>query len=117
MTAVRSSLVPHAVLLIPLRAKKCILVAQQHKQKQSVKADLAIYMWSSTFSFWVVHEYNFQKVDFSLCAEMVDFFKDVTYFNVMIYHIFIFFVVKRYDNYFNEDLLHANITAVTLQVT
>ena len=28
--AVRSSLVPHAVLLMPLRAEKCILMVQQH---------------------------------------------------------------------------------------
>ena len=42
-TAVRSSLVSHAVLLMPLRAEKCILVVQQHWQKVSVKADLAIY--------------------------------------------------------------------------
>ena len=32
-TAVRSSLVPHAVLLMPLKAKKCILVVQQLWQK------------------------------------------------------------------------------------
>ena len=30
-TAVRSSLVPHAVLLVPFRAKKCILVVLQHQ--------------------------------------------------------------------------------------
>ena len=27
-TAIRSSLVPHAVLLMPLKAEKCIIVAQ-----------------------------------------------------------------------------------------
>ena len=36
-TGVRSSLVPHAVLLIPFRTIKCTLV------ELSVKADLAIY--------------------------------------------------------------------------
>ena len=30
-TAVRSSLVPHAVLLMPLKAEKCILVVSQHR--------------------------------------------------------------------------------------
>ena len=30
-TAVRSSLVPHAVLLMPLRGEKCILVVLQHR--------------------------------------------------------------------------------------
>ena len=30
-TAVRSSLVPHAVLLMPLRTEKCILVVLQHR--------------------------------------------------------------------------------------
>ena len=29
-TAVRSSLIPHAVLLMPLRAEKCIFVVLQH---------------------------------------------------------------------------------------
>ena len=29
-TGIRSIMVPHAVLLIPLRAEKCILVVQQH---------------------------------------------------------------------------------------
>ena len=33
MTAVRSSLVPHAILIMPLRAKKCALMIQQHWQK------------------------------------------------------------------------------------
>ena len=31
MAAVRSSLVPHAVLLMPLRAEKCIIVIRQHR--------------------------------------------------------------------------------------
>ena len=31
MAAVRSSLVPHAVLLMPLRAEKCILAVLQHR--------------------------------------------------------------------------------------
>ena len=30
-TAIRSSLVPHAVLLMPLRAEKCILMVLQHR--------------------------------------------------------------------------------------
>ena len=42
-TAVRSSLVPHAVLLMHPRTMKCTLVVSQHRQKPSVKADLAIY--------------------------------------------------------------------------
>ena len=42
-TAIRSSLVPHVVLLMPFKAEKCILVVQQHQQKPSLKADLAIY--------------------------------------------------------------------------
>ena len=50
MTAVRSSLVPHAVLLIPLRAKKCILMVQQHHQKAVCKSRLA---WSSLVKYLV----------------------------------------------------------------
>jgi len=34
---------PHAVLFIHFKVKKCTLVVQQHQQKLSVKADLAIY--------------------------------------------------------------------------
>ena len=30
-TAVMSSLVPHAVLLVPLRVEKCIIVVSQHR--------------------------------------------------------------------------------------
>ena len=42
-TAVRNSLVPHAVILMLLRAKKCILIVQQHQQKSFVKVDMAIH--------------------------------------------------------------------------
>ena len=56
MTAIRSSLVPNAVLLMSLRAEKCILVVKQHRQKPSVKPDPAIYDQVRTSYFWEVHE-------------------------------------------------------------
>ena len=49
--ATRSSLVPHAVLLMPLRAKKCILVAQQHRQKAICKSRIG-HLWSSNWCFY-----------------------------------------------------------------
>ena len=61
MTAVRSSLIPYAVLLMPLKAEKCIFMVLQHWQK-------AVYESRSTWFIWVVHESNFHawtKVDFS----------------------------------------------------
>ena len=42
-TASRSSLVSHAVLLMPLRAKKCMSWFSSISRKTSVKADLTIY--------------------------------------------------------------------------
>ena len=53
-----SSLVPHAVLLMPVRAEKYILMAQQHWQKAIYESRLG-HLWSSTLCFWVVHECNF----------------------------------------------------------
>ena len=58
-TAARTlSLVPYAVLLMPLRAKKCILVVHQHRQKAVCKSRLG-YQWSSNWCFLIVHECNF----------------------------------------------------------
>ena len=42
-TGLSSSLVPHAVLLMPLRTMKCPLWFHSINKKPSVKADLAIY--------------------------------------------------------------------------
>ena len=45
-TAVRSSLVPHAFLLMPLKTEKCILVAQQYQQKVICES-IPGHIWSS----------------------------------------------------------------------
>ena len=74
MTGVRSSLVPHAVLLMPLRAEKFILIAQQYWQTAICESKPG-HLWSSTYVldsyFWVMHECSFHvqtKVDLSLCG-------------------------------------------------
>ena len=54
-TAVRSSLVPHAVLLTHPRTMKCTLVVSQHWQKAVCKSRPGNLL-SSTWCFWIVHE-------------------------------------------------------------
>ena len=63
-TAVRSSLVPHAVLLTHPRTMKCTLVVSQHRQKAVCKSrpgNLLSIVWC----FWIVHEcaYHVQAKD------------------------------------------------------
>ena len=54
-TAVRSSLVPHAVLLTHPRTMKCTLVVSQHRQKAVCKSRPGNLL-SSAWCFWIVHE-------------------------------------------------------------
>ena len=63
-TAVRSSLVPHAVLLTHPRTMKCTLVASQHRQKAVCKSRPGNLL-SGTWCFWIVHEcaYHVQAKD------------------------------------------------------
>ena len=63
-TAVRSSLVPHAVLLTHPRTMKCTLVVSQHRQKAVCKSRPGNLL-SSTWCFWTVHEcaYHVQAKD------------------------------------------------------
>ena len=65
-TAVRSSLVPHAVLLThPMaRTMKCTLVVSQHRQKAVCKSRPGN-LSSSAWCFWIVHEcaYHVQAKD------------------------------------------------------
>ena len=53
--AVRSSLVPHAVLLTHPRTMKCTLVVSQHRQKAVCKSRPGNLL-SSAWCFWIVHE-------------------------------------------------------------
>ena len=63
-TAVRSSLVPHAVLLAHPRTMKCTLVVSQHRQKAVCKSRPGNLL-SDTWCFWIVHEcaYHVQAKD------------------------------------------------------
>ena len=63
-TAVRSSLVPHAVLLTHPRTMKCTLVVSQHRQKAVCKSRPGNLL-SSAWYFWIVHEcaYHVQAKD------------------------------------------------------
>ena len=63
-TAVRSSLVPHAVLLTHPRTMKCTLVVSQHQQKAVCKSRPGNLL-SSAWCFWIVHEcaYHVQAKD------------------------------------------------------
>ena len=63
-TAVRSSLVPHAVLLTHPRTMKCTLVVSQHRQKAVCKSRPGNLL-SSAWCFWIVHEcaYHIQAKD------------------------------------------------------
>ena len=63
-TAVRSSLVPHAVLLTHPRTTKCTLVVSQHRQKAVCKSRPGNLL-SSAWCFWIVHEcaYHVQAKD------------------------------------------------------
>ena len=63
-TAVRSSLVPHAVLLMHSRTMKCTLVVSQHRQKAVCKSRPGNLL-SSAWCFWIVHEcaYHVQAKD------------------------------------------------------
>ena len=63
-TAVRNSLVPHAVLLMHPRTMKCTLVVSQHRQKAICKSRPGNLL-SSTWCFWIVHEcaYHVQAKD------------------------------------------------------
>ena len=63
-TAVRSSLVPHAVLLTHPRTMKCTLVVSQHQQKIVCKSRPGNLL-SGTWCFWIVHEcaYHVQAKD------------------------------------------------------
>ena len=63
-TAVRSSLVPHAVLLTHPRTMKCTLVVSQHRQKAVCKSRPGNLL-SSVWCFWIVHEcaYHVQAKD------------------------------------------------------
>ena len=51
----RSSLVPHAVLLTHPRTMKCTLVVSQHRQKAVCKSRPGNLL-SGTWCFWIVHE-------------------------------------------------------------
>ena len=63
-TAVRSNLVPHAVLLTHPRTMKCTLVVSQHRQKAICKSRPGNLL-SGTWCFWIVHEcaYHVQAKD------------------------------------------------------
>ena len=63
-TVVRSSLVPHAVLLTHPRTTKCTLVVSQHRQKAVCKSRPGNLL-SSAWCFWIVHEcaYHVQAKD------------------------------------------------------
>ena len=63
-TAVRSSLVSHAVLLTHPRTMKCTLVVSQHRQKAVCKSRPGNLL-SSAWCFWIVHEcaYHVQAKD------------------------------------------------------
>ena len=63
-TAMRSSLVPHAVLLTHPRTMKCTLVVSQHWQKAVCKSRPGNLL-SSAWCFWIVHEcaYHVQAKD------------------------------------------------------
>ena len=63
-TAVRSSLVPHAVLLAHSRTMKCTLVVSQHRQKAICKSRPGNLL-PSAWCFWIVHEcaYHVQAKD------------------------------------------------------
>ena len=63
-TAVRSSLVPHAVLLTHPRTMKCTLMVSQHQQKAVCKSRPGNLL-SSAWCFWIVHEcaYHVQAKD------------------------------------------------------
>ena len=64
-TAVRSSLVPYAVLLTHPRTMKCTLVqVSQHRQK-AVRKSIPGNLLSSAWCFWIVHEcaYHVQAKD------------------------------------------------------
>ena len=63
-TVVRSSLVPHAVLLTHPRTMKCTLVVSQHRQKAVCKSRPGNLL-SGTWCFWIVHEcgYHVQAKD------------------------------------------------------
>ena len=54
-TAVRSSLVSHAVLSTYPRIMKCTLVGSQHRQKAVCKS-IPGNLLSSAWCFWIVHE-------------------------------------------------------------
>ena len=71
-TAVRSSLVPHAVLLTHPRTMNCTLVVSQHRQKAVCKSRPDSLL-SSAWCFWIVHECAWQKMDFGSCVQMVGF--------------------------------------------
>ena len=63
-TAVRSSLVPHAVLLTHPRTMNYTLVVSQHRQKAVCKSRPGSLL-SSAWCFWIVHEcaYHVQAKD------------------------------------------------------
>ena len=63
-TAVRSSLVPHAVLLTHPRTMNCTLMVSQHRQKAVCKNRPGSLL-SSAWCFWIVHEcaYHVQAKD------------------------------------------------------
>ena len=63
-TAVKSSLVPHSVLLTHPRTMKCTLVVSQHRQKAVCKSRPGNLL-SSAWCFWIVHEcaYHVQAKD------------------------------------------------------
>ena len=56
--AVRSSLVPHAVLLMRPRTMTCTFMVLQHRQKAVCKSRPG-HLLPSTWCFWVVHECTF----------------------------------------------------------
>ena len=60
----RSSLVPHAVLLMHPRTMKYTLVVSQHRQKAVCKSRPGNLL-SSAWCFWIVHEcaYHIQAKD------------------------------------------------------
>ena len=96
-TAARSSsLIPHTVLIMPLRAKRCILVVQQHWQKVVCESRLG-HLWPSTWCFWVVHECNFHiqaKSGFQLmCGDGLLTLFDSHIRTLFATHVFMYYLI------------------------
>ena len=79
----RSSLVPHAVLLMRPRTLTCTFMVLRHRQK-AVRKNRPGRLLPSTWCFWVVHESTFHlwtKAGFQLmCGLRLVFSDPVTYY-------------------------------------